>query len=81
MELDKRKPDTNAGETFEMRLEKEWQELTNRIKKLSTFINSQKADSVSQYQRELLSEQLTHMTAYKKVLEKRITDLSQGNKQ
>ncbi len=81
MELDKRKPDTNAGETFEMRLEKEWQELTNRIEKLSTFINSQKADSVSQYQRELLSEQLTHMTAYKVVLEKRITDLSQGNKQ
>ena len=81
MELDKRKPDTKAGETFEMRLEKEWQELTNRIKKLSTFINSQKADSVSQYQRELLSEQLTHMTAYKVVLEKRITDLSQGNKQ
>lgn len=76
IELDKKEPN-QVGESFVTRLEEEWQELNGRIKKLSAFLKSQKVDSISEFQRELLNEQLTHMTAYRNVLKRRKEDILQ----
>ena len=77
MELDKNQPNAKQEETFITRLEKEWQELNERIKKLSAFLKSKKVDSVSKFQKELMDEQITHMRAYRDALEMRKEDILQ----
>lgn len=65
-----------AETTFLERLEKEEQELGDKIVKLNSFLHKDNtANVVSSYQFELLSLQHSTMVSYRKVLIMRISDL------
>jgi hypothetical protein len=60
---------------FEQRLLKERQELSDRFKKLSTFLNNQHTIGVTAKQLELITLQHEVMAEYLNILDQRIEDL------
>ena len=61
--------------TFIERLEIEKSELDDKISKLNNFLNSDNFKTVSEYQQSKLTEQVTYMTLYSRVLNERLQDL------
>ena len=62
-------------DNFKTRLVNEVKELTERIEKLSVFINTPKFNELPLIDREDLLEQLKYMKSYLKVLERRVSRL------
>lgn len=60
---------------FKTRLVNEVKELTERVEKLSVFIDSPKFKELESVDREDLVEQLKHMKAYLNVLKRRVSRL------
>lgn len=60
---------------FKTRLVNEVKELTERVEKLSVFIDSPKFKELESVDREDLVEQLKHMKAYLNVLKRRVNRL------
>lgn len=56
----------------EKRVVDECFELSNKVDKLKTFLESDKSDSINSYDKILLKQQLQHMSNYLDVLERRI---------
>lgn len=56
----------------EKRVVDEFFELSNKVDKLKTFLESEKSESINIYDKILLSQQLKHMSNYLDVLERRI---------
>lgn len=56
------------------RLEVEHTELSDRLEKLSAFLNQKKPEFVTAWQWEQMQEQKMHMAEYKRVLGARLTD-------
>ena len=61
--------------TFIERLETEKSELDDKISKLNNFLNSDNFKTVSEYQQLKLTEQVTYMMLYSRVLNERLQDL------
>lgn len=61
--------------TFIERLETEKSELDDKISKLNNFLNSDNFKTVSEYQQLKLTEQVTYMTLYSRVLNERLQNL------
>ena len=65
------------GSTFNDRLEKEYNDLISKIDKLNVFIKgSVLFETLDDYQRSLLNDQLNIMTRYSDILSKRLTGLN-----
>ena len=62
----------------EKRVVDECFELSNKVDKLKTFLESDKSESINIYDKILLKQQLQHMSNYLDVLEKRIVRFSGG---
>ena len=60
---------------FKTRLVNEVKELTERVEKLSVFIDSTKFEELESVDREDLIEQLKHMKSYLNVLKRRVSRL------
>lgn len=60
---------------FKTRLVNEVKELTERVEKLSVFIDSPKFEELESVDREDLIEQLKHMQSYLNVLKRRVNRL------
>ena len=56
----------------EKRVVDECFELSNKVDKLKTFLESDKSESINSYDKILLKQQLQHMANYLDVLERRI---------
>ena len=56
------------------RLEVEHTELSDRLEKLSAFLNQKKPEFVTAWQWEQMQEQKMHMTEYRRVLGARLAD-------
>lgn len=56
----------------EKRVVDECFELSNKVDKLKTFLESDKSESINSYDKILLKQQLQHMSNYLDVLERRI---------
>ena len=56
----------------EKRVVDECFELSNKVDKLKTFLESDKSESINIYDKILLKQQLQHMSNYLDVLERRI---------
>ena len=61
--------------TFIERLETEKSELDDKISKLNNFLNSDNFKTISEYQQLKLTEQVTYMMLYSRVLNERLQDL------
>ena len=72
----KKKEETPKQETFLDRLNAEKSDLSERLEKLTSFIHSDKFQSVSSNQRRLLKLQVSHMRDYLSVLDERLKELS-----
>lgn len=57
---------------FKDRLLTEKSELDEKIEKLSTFVNSEKIDTIDPKQKQLLNQQLPAMQSYSDILAQRI---------
>ena len=64
--------------TFIERLETEKSELDDKISKLNNFLNSDNFKTISEYQQLKLTEQVTYMTLYSRVLNERLQDLKKN---
>ena len=62
----------------EKRVVDECFELSNKVDKLKTFLESDKSESINIYDKILLKQQLQHMSNYLDVLEKRIVRFGGG---
>ena len=62
----------------EKRVVDECFELSNKVDKLKTFLESDKSDSINIYDKILLKQQLQHMSNYLDVLEIRIVRFGGG---
>ena len=56
----------------EKRVVDECFELSNKVDKLKTFLESDKSNTINSYDKILLKQQLQHMSNYLDVLERRI---------
>ena len=60
------------------RVVEEWLELSTKVDKLKTFLESDKSESINIYDKILLKQQLQHMSNYLDVLARRIVRFGGG---
>ena len=62
----------------EKRVVEEWLELSTKVDKLKTFLESDKSESIDIYDKILLKQQMQHMSNYLDVLARRILRFGGG---